>query len=300
MSGGAARTVAQAKINLALRVLAREESGYHQIETVFQRIALGDVVHVRTGGSARSLDAAGPAMPGSGLGPVEGNLAWRAATLYASVAGWPGGFAIELDKRVPVGGGLGGGSADAAAVLRILNTLAPEPLSPLALLQIAVRLGADVPFLTSPASLALAWGRGERMLALPPLPAREVALVVPDFSVATAEAYGWVAEARREAAAAPHAELLVAEEFASWDRVDLAMRNDFQMVVGARHPRVIRIARALRERLGASSALMSGSGSVIFALYDAPPDPEALGRETGARVLLTRTATRVEEVVRTA
>ena len=300
MSEGAARTIAQAKINLALHVLAREEDGYHQIETVFQRIALGDVVQLRAGGSARSLDAAGPAMPAAGLGPVERNLAWRAAERYALVAGWPRGFAIEIEKRVPVGGGLGGGSADAAAVLRLLNTLAPEPLSPLALLQIAVRLGADVPFLASNASLALAWGRGERMLALPPLPVRDLALVVPDFAVGTAEAYGWVAEARREHPAAPYAELLVAEELADWARVELRMRNDFQQVVGARHPRIIRIVRALRERLGASAALLSGSGSSIFALYDAPADAAQLERETGARVLLTRTATRVEEVVRTA
>ena len=299
MTEGAARTIAQAKVNLALHVLAREEGGFHQIETVFQRIALGDAVHVRTGGTARSLDASGPAMPEGGLGPVERNLAWRAAERYALVAGWPRGFAIEIEKRVPVGGGLGGGSADAAAVLRILNALAPEPLSPLALLQIAVRLGADVPFLTSNASLALAWGRGERMLALAPLPARDVAIVVPDFAVATAEAYGWVAESRREHPVAPHAELLVAEELASWERVELRMRNDFQMVVGERHPRILRIVRALRERLGASAALMSGSGSSIFALYDAPPDAGALARETGARVLPTRTAARVEEVHRT-
>ena len=299
MSEGAARTIAQAKINLALHVLAREEDGYHQIETVFQRIALGDLVHVRAGGTDRSLDVGGPAMPAAGLGPVEQNLAWRAAERYALVAGWPRGFAIAIEKHVPVGGGLGGGSADAAAVLRILNALAPEPLSPLALLQIAVRLGADVPFLASRATLALAWGRGERMLALPALPERHVALVVPDFAVSTAEAYRWVAEARREHPAAPHAELLVPEELASWERVELRMRNDFQLVVGARHPRLIRMVRALRERLGASAALMSGSGSSVFALHDAPPDAALLERETGARVLLTRTATRVEEVVRT-
>ena len=299
MTEGAARTVAQAKVNLALAVLAREEGGYHQIETLFQRIALGDVVHVRAGGSARALDAAGPAMPPEGLGPVERNLAWRAAERYALVSGWPRGFAIEIEKRVPVGGGLGGGSADAAAVLRILNALAPEPLSPMALLQIAVRLGADVPFLASGASLALAWGRGERMLALPALPAREVALVVPDFGVGTAEAYGWIAESRREHPPAPHAELLVPESLATWAQVELRMRNDFQPVVGERHPRLLRMVRALRERLGASAALMSGSGSSLFALYDAPPDAAAIARETGARVLLTRTAARVEEVVRT-
>src|SRR3982751_6289548 len=131
-----ARVRAQAKINLFLRVLARESSGYHQIETLFCRLALGDDVTVRVGVRGRSLDCNG-ALPSEGLGPVEQNLAWRAAVAYADAASWPIDFAIEIEKRIPVGGGLGGGSADAGAVLRALDALAPSPLAPQALLDIA-------------------------------------------------------------------------------------------------------------------------------------------------------------------
>ena len=157
MSARAARVAAQAKINLGLRVLARETSGYHGIETVFQRLALADDVRVRITDGPRTLDTRG-----ADVGPTEKNLAWRAALAMHAATGWPAGFAITIEKRIPVGAGLGGGSADAGAVLRALNALAPHPVSELELMRIAAPLGADVPFLTGTASLAMAWGRGER------------------------------------------------------------------------------------------------------------------------------------------
>ena len=135
---------AYAKINLLLRILAREASGYHSIETLFQRLALHDVVHVRVGSMAPSLSCAGPSMPDSGLGPVEQNLAWRAAMAYTAAAAWDTGWEIAIDKHIPVGGGLGGGSADAAAVLRALETMCPSPLGAARLLAVAGTLGADV------------------------------------------------------------------------------------------------------------------------------------------------------------
>ena len=191
----AARVAAQAKVNLRLRILAQETSGYHQLETLFLRLALADDVLVRVTEGARSLDVAGDVDPRQ-LGPAERNLAWRAAEAYASATGWPAGYAIELTKQIPVGGGLGGGSADAGAVLRVLDALAPAPIGGPALLALAERLGADVPFLTSTSAFALAWGRGERMLTLAAPDEREVLLVLPPFAVNTTEAYGWLAASR--------------------------------------------------------------------------------------------------------
>ena len=163
MSSGEARVEAQAKLNLFLKVLAREDSGFHQIETLFCRLALADTLTVRVTASGRTLECSGERLPAGGLGPPDANLAWRAAAIYAEETGFPPGFEIAIEKRIPVGGGLGGGSADAGAVLRALNALNPSPLPPRDLLRLAAALGADVPFLTQDsAPTALAWGRGAR------------------------------------------------------------------------------------------------------------------------------------------
>ena len=201
MSGRAAAVGAQAKVNLFLHVLSREDSGYHQIETLFCRLELADEVVVRlpgTGaGTARSIDCAG-----DDTGPPEENLAYRAAALYAECRGWPSGFAIEVTKHIPVGGGRGGGSADAGAVLRALRALDPDPPDAATLQRWAARLGADVPVMTLDSPLALGWGRGEQLLPLPALPSRAVMLYVPEFRVATREAYQWWDEPRRSTATA--------------------------------------------------------------------------------------------------
>jgi 4-diphosphocytidyl-2-C-methyl-D-erythritol kinase len=297
-----ARVAAQAKVNLRLRILAREASGYHQLETLFLRLALADDLLVRITDGARSLDVTGEIDPRQ-LGPVERNLAWRAATEYAEATGWPAGFAITLEKRIPVGGGLGGGSADAGAVLRALDALAPTPLGEAALLAIASRLGADVPFLTSAAPYALAWGRGERLLALPAPEEREVLLVVPAFGINTAEAYGWLAAAR--AASGPSEQspdVLEADALSDWTAIARVASNDFESVVASRHP-ILRDVFSRLRALGCEPAMMSGSGSTLFGVLPqagAVDVPRFDGEHGGPapRVLLTRTACGVAPVER--
>ena len=290
---GAARVVAQAKVNLFLRVLAREASGYHSLETVFARLDLADRVVVRVGGASRSIDCAGPRLPAAGLGPAEQNLAYRAAVRYAAATGWPSHFAIDIEKHIPVGGGLGGGSADAAAVLRALDRLAPRPVGP-RLLDLAPPLGADVPFLASECAVALAWGRGERMLAVPPLPGRDVALVVPAFGVSTADAYGWLAETR--AAYVPGAAVVRPDDLTSWPALAARAANDFEDAVTARHPAVGAWLAALRAD-GARLARMSGSGSAVFGVFERhAPLAATRAVDAPAEVVFTRTATGVAPV----
>jgi len=286
-----ARVTAQAKINLLLRVLAREASGYHSIETVFLRLDLGDDVRVRVA-SGRSLDCAGRAMPAAGLGPPERNLAFRAAAAYAEATGWPAGFAIEIDKRIPVGGGLGGGSADAGAVLRILDALSPHPLC-VRLVELAASLGADVAFMTIESPMALAWGRGERLLPLHALQARPVLLVVPDFAVATADAYAWLAADRGPYV--PVAEVIAADSLATWESLTLVASNDFERVVAARHP----IIAKLVDELAAADAvlsMLSGSGSAVFGVFEEQADAAAITRSTGFTTIVTATSDRVVRV----
>ena len=298
-----ATVAAQAKLNLFLRVLGRDDNGYHQIETLFCRIALADVVTVRSLPNGRSIDCHGRFMPVQGLGPQEENLAWRAAVAYAEATGFPSGFHVTIDKRIPVGAGLGGGSADAGAVLRALNALHPRPLPATDLLPIAASLGADVPFMTREDPLALAWGYGERMAALPALPSSAVWLLVPDESVNTAEAYRWLDESGK----APASSLIPQAQLASWEGVAAIAVNDFEDVVGDRIPRIGRLLARLRdpallELLGPGAAiLMSGSGSTI-AVISGQPRPlhmTDLPPFAGVTMIETETSTFVEPVVLT-
>jgi 4-diphosphocytidyl-2-C-methyl-D-erythritol kinase len=289
-----ASVVAQAKVNLLLRVLARESSGFHGIETIFLRLDLGDEVRVRIRASERSLDCAGPAMPADGLGDVERNLAYRAGVTYAEATGWPTGFEIEITKQIPVGGGLGGGSADAGAVLRILDALAPNPLGR-RLVALAAALGSDVPFLTLDSPMALGWGRGERLMPLPVPPHRPIVLLMPRFGVSTAEAYAWLGIDR--GSYLPRADVVDPALLTTWEGLVAVATNEFEPVVGSRHVEIPRAVEALRSH-GAAIAMMSGSGSAVFGVFDTAPDMNRLASETGLRGVLTRSASRVVPVKR--
>ena len=295
----AVQVAAQAKVNLRLRILARETSGYHQLETLFLRLELADTVRVRRTSGARTLDVAGD-VDAAALGPVERNLAWRAAEAYHHCRAMDGGFAIEIDKRIPIGGGLGGGSADAAAVLRALDAMADEPLGDSELLQIAATLGADVPFLTTSDPYAIAWGRGERMLALPPLPSRAVLLVLPGFGVNTAKAYRWLAESRDavDPVSGPEATMIRLGSLSDWDAVASFAANDFEPVVASRHPEIARQVAALHA-LDCVVSMMTGSGSTVFGVGNAPDfafavDDPVVPPGDPTRYLRTRSATQVE------
>jgi 4-diphosphocytidyl-2-C-methyl-D-erythritol kinase len=283
-----ARVRAQAKVNLLLHVLAREASGYHSIETIFQRLDLADDVRV-TIGEGRTLDCHGAAIPAAGLGAVEANLAYRAAVAYSDATGWPSGFAIELEKRIPVGAGLGGGSADAGAVLRALDALAPNPLGP-RIIEIASALGADVPFMTTESPMALGWGRGERLHPLPVLESRPVLIIVPDFPIPTSAAYAWVSADR--GSYEPAATVITPESIATWEGIAALGSNDFESAVARRHPIIAELLDELRAA-DALLTLMSGSGSTVYGVFADAPDAAAIARSVGLTTIPTRTSDRV-------
>jgi 4-diphosphocytidyl-2-C-methyl-D-erythritol kinase len=290
-----ARVVAQAKVNLFLRVLGREIDGYHSIETLLLRLDLADVVRVAVGdGGERAIHCHGVACPAEGLGPPERNLAYRAAVAYADATGWPRGFAIDVEKRIPVGGGLGGGSADAAAVLRAFDAMAPYPVGAAAIARMAAPLGADIPFLASESACALAWGHGERLLDLPPPPPRDVELLVPPFGVSTKWAYGQLAATWGGIKARPALHRIA--DLSSWDHLATVAVNDLEPLVSARHPEIASCVVALRAR-GARIAMMSGSGSTVFGVFDGSSDA-ASDAVAGITSLRARTANRVVGVER--
>ncbi|MGH7501304.1 MAG: 4-(cytidine 5'-diphospho)-2-C-methyl-D-erythritol kinase [Longimicrobiales bacterium] len=262
---------ANAKINLRLRVLARESSGYHQIETVLCRIDLADRIEVEAG-EALALEVSG-----GDAGRLDHNVVLRAAALFYARAGLPPAAAIRLHKRIPAGTGLGGGSSDAATTLHLLNELHQEPLGTETLLDLAQRIGTDVPFFASHAACALAWGRGERLLALPPPPALPVLVVVPAQRIATAAAYAELAEERAKTNDAPVARLFSLESLSSWEGIRSIACNDFEPVADRQVPALAGMRAALREA-GACIAQLTGSGSALFGLFDDESERDRAGR----------------------
>jgi 4-diphosphocytidyl-2-C-methyl-D-erythritol kinase len=288
MSGRAARTLAQAKINLALRVFGKQPDGYHSIETVFLRLELGDDVEVRTTRGEKSIRC----FEMRDKRPEE-NVAWRAAELFAKETGYPKGFEIEIVKNIPIGGGLGGGSSDAAAVLRILNTLSTNPVAPKKLLEMAAMLGSDVPFLASDYVMAMSWGRGERLLEVKRLPPREVELFLPPFGIDTGSAYSLLDESRGEYHG-PGPELTT-EMFRDWESAARHSVNDFEAVVRPRWPEIDALL-AHADRHGVFYR-MSGSGSSVFRIsgvgtggVNSDDDAQRLVIPDGTERVFTRTA----------
>ncbi len=252
---------APAKINLGLHVLRRRADGYHDLETVFLRIGWADAVTVAPGDSL-GFSCSDPSLPID-----DSNLCVRAARLLADHAGISPKALIHLEKRVPYGAGLGGGSSDAATTLVVLDALWQLGLDAATLHELASRLGSDVPFFLGPAA-AYGTGRGERLAPLldaAGAPYRcpfTIVVVKPEVAVGTAEAYRWVVP---NETARPDLRVLVAgNDLERWRR---ELVNDFEEPVFDRYPAL----RAVRDGLnddGAGYAAMSGSGSAVFGVFE--------------------------------
>jgi 4-diphosphocytidyl-2-C-methyl-D-erythritol kinase len=282
---------ALAKVNLFLRVLSREEDGYHGIETLLCLISLADTLRAeRREGRGVTIEVSG-----AELGPPAENLAVRAAAMVLDSVGHRFGVHLTLTKRIPVRAGLGGGSSDAAAALHAANRLAGDAIPRHELLQLASRLGSDVPFFCAGAPLALAWNRGERMLRLPPLPAAPALLLTPPIPVSTADAYGWLDSARHSAGQRGSLALDL-DALSGWGDVARMAGNDFESPVFGRHAE---IRSAFEALVGTRPLLcrMSGSGSTLFAIYRSPRDREdammMLGKKHGTLTAVETVASAV-------
>ena len=290
-AGGASSTQAHAKLNIALRVLAREESGFHCLETILLRLELADRLEIEeTGGESVFLEVHGdPEVPADST-----NLCARAAAAIRRTVGHRGGVRIRLEKRIPAGAGLGGGSSDAAAVLRCLNDRWGQPLDAGELVRLAGELGSDIPFFLCVSPMALAWERGRRLLPLTAPPSRPVLVVVPDYPIAAGDAYVWLAEERAAGAVrAPGPALHPSPAALSeWTSLNSIARNDLEEAVFVRHPDLARLRDILVEE-GAEISVLCGSGSCVAGVFQ-----DASGLETAAsrfegqeRLSLIRTRT---------
>jgi 4-diphosphocytidyl-2-C-methyl-D-erythritol kinase len=267
------RTVeARAKVNLFLRVLGRRRDGYHDLETLIVPISLADRLKIHaSAGQAEfktlsfSLDVLGERSLVAGVPVDESNLVLRAASALAAEAGVTGFADIELEKLIPVAGGLGGGSADAAAVILALNDLWDLGLPDRSLREIAALVGSDVPALLAGGAV-LAQERGE-LIEKVEVPSYEWAIVPFPFGVNTAHSFAWWDEDGGVTGEDPAATLAAARSGDSFELGPL-LSNDLEAPVFRRHPEV----RDAKERLldaGAAGAVMCGSGPTVAGLVPA-------------------------------
>jgi 4-diphosphocytidyl-2-C-methyl-D-erythritol kinase len=259
------RVPAFAKVNLRLDVLARRADGYHELRTIFQSISLHDTLHVeRSRKPGIELEVLGN--PTLAAAPPRENLVWRAADAFCRKIKVSGGLRITLEKRIPAGRGLGGGSSDAAAALVGLLRLNKRRIAGERLLAIAAGLGADVPFFLF-GGRALGTSRGDEIYPLPDVKRQALLVVSPrDIAVNTRDAYGWLD--RRLTKDSGNSKLW---GFCAlcWSPQGDHLSNDFESVVFKRHPRLARIRRDLL-RAGAAEAALAGSGSAVFGIFPSP------------------------------
>jgi 4-diphosphocytidyl-2-C-methyl-D-erythritol kinase len=248
-----------AKVNLSLKVLGRRADGYHELRTVFQTISLADRIWFEFTPARRGLEITleDPLA-------IPDNLVLRAARLFCESLGVRGRLRMRLEKRIPAGAGLGGGSSNAAAVLLTLGPLTGREANPRQLQEMAASLGSDVPFFLH-GGTALGLGRGEELYPLPEAPPRPLLVLMPPVEVSTAEAYR--ALGRPELTSPVDCRKLDVFQSFVWrgEYLDGA-ENDFEAAVFGLHPELKRWKRKL-ERLGAQSARLSGSGAALFGVF---------------------------------
>jgi 4-diphosphocytidyl-2-C-methyl-D-erythritol kinase len=253
---------ALAKINLTLDVLGKRGDGYHDLQSIMQTISIRDdiTLHLGTGESWKLV------CDKDWVPTDERNLAWKAAKVFFETLGKdPNGLAIEIVKRIPGEAGLGGGSADAGAVLRALNRYYDSPLSVYALCELGAQVGSDVPFCTL-CGTAMVEGRGERLRKLPDIPEMFFVVCKPDFSVSTPELY----QKLDETAIAHRPDQRAMEAaIAKGDLAEIAdkLGNVFEPVVISQHLELNYI-KSILNSYGSYGQQMTGSGSAVFGIFD--------------------------------
>jgi 4-diphosphocytidyl-2-C-methyl-D-erythritol kinase len=262
---------APAKVNLYLRITGRRGDGYHLLDSLAVFAGLGDRVSARAA-DRLELTLAGP--EAAALGVEPDNLVLRAARALAEAAGIPAAAALLLEKRLPVASGIGGGSADAAAALRVLDALWAARLGPDGLRRLAAGLGADVPVCVEsrPAQMR---GVGEALSAVPALPPLGLLLANPRLPLATQAVFRARAPAFSAEAAMP-AGFADAAALADWLR---PLGNDLQDAAIGLCPPVAEVLHAIAAQPGCLLARMSGSGATCFGLF---PDPARAGAAAAA------------------
>lgn len=259
--------LAPAKINLFLQVLGKRPDGYHEIHSLMQTINLYDTLRVTTAESGISLTCDDPTLPS---GPS--NLAWRAARLLLDRSKLDSGVNIDLQKRIPTGAGLGGGSSDAAAVMKAINELHDLGISSQQMMEWGAELGSDIPFFFS-SGTALASGRGEKIESIDTFMGYFVLLIIPNFPISTKDAYQGLRLYLTNFSRRGDIDIKASGAF--FFKTLYRIGNDFQQQAVTIHPELESCMKVL-YRGGAGYVALSGSGSAFFGLFEQQPDPELM------------------------
>lgn len=251
---------AYAKINIGLDVLRRRSDGYHDVCMIMQSLSLHDDLTIKTTGKEDiSLKSNLVYLPND-----KRNLVYKAAALFMEANSIKCGLEINLNKKIPVAAGLAGGSSDAAAALKGLNRLFNVGMSDADLMQLGVKIGADVPYCIL-LGTALSEGIGEKLTPLPPLPDCHILLVKPDISVSTKQVY----ESLRLDASTTHPDIEGMKDAlvsADLDALTAKMANLLESVTIRMHPIIDEIKKDM-IKVGAMNSLMSGSGPTVFGIF---------------------------------
>ncbi len=252
-----------AKVNLHLRILGRRGDGYHEIQTLLVRVGLYDELEISLGGNGLRLILEGEKIPSAG-----DNLILRAARAFFQDLGRPEDARIRLIKKIPIAAGLGGGSSDAASTLMGLNELLGAPLRRDRLMDLGSRIGADVPFFIFEKP-AVARGIGEKLSEVLLPESLWFFLLIPPFGISTA----WAYEAYDHLPPPPLDPIEIPGDLRGIEDLEPILRNDLERLAFARFPEI----RQMKERLlsaGAKGALMSGSGPVVFGIFQTQEEVE--------------------------
>jgi len=263
-----------AKLNLGLRVLGRRPDDYHEILSLMLKVSLFDRITVDIGGKGLMVVCSDPGVP---VG--EDNLVYKAVRVFSREVKEVDGMEIEIEKRIPVAAGLGGGSSDAASILKVLKALFAPRLPEHKLREIAAQVGADVPFFLSPGA-AWASGIGDELIPCRSRLPGSFVLVSPGVEISSAWAYS---EWDRAGEKPPGSELtgdypdnmITGIENEDWPEV---LRNDLEPAAAGKYP-VIREAKAMLSEAGARGVGMSGSGPVVFGVFSNPGQAEKAGKK---------------------
>lgn len=266
---------APAKLNLYLKVIGKREDGYHEIETLFERISLADELSISIEGQGTIIECDDPSIPTD-----EDSLLARAVRSFAEAARRDIGVKVMLKKRIPVSAGLGGGSSDAAALLKGLNQLSGFPIGKKALSDIGGSLGADIPFFMEEVSFGIGKGRGDIITGMDIKQDIWHILVNPPFEVSTKEVYGKVPAFTLTKVGGVDKMVSVFSDKNDVQSLVENLHNDLQQIVLREFPQLKEVFNSLLDS-GARGALLSGSGPTVFGIFDPERVSEAADKIRG-------------------